>query len=115
MNVLLQHAYGPMADCLKMLLGYHERCARANDMVYAWTTEPGDVWTKFKLLADCLALRKPGEMVVWLDADAVIVQRKRNLADALLPSETAGAGALPGKRLHSGGGSEERRVGEEGR
>lgn len=102
MNILIQHACGPMADCLLAVLGHHERYAKRHDMVYGWTTEPGDVWTRFSLLAEALASRKSGELVFWLDADAVVVNPERDLSDALGPDDVAGAGVMPGEWIHTG-------------
>lgn len=101
-NVLIQHACGPLKPCLEATQGYHERYAMRHGFTYVWTTQMGTVWTKFGLIRAVLETRKPQDIVVWLDADCIIVRPEVNLADALPPGAAAAAGRMPGSWLHSG-------------
>lgn len=86
-TILLQHGSNGHEECLYIALAAHRRYCEAHDIDYQATG--GDyplggrhpMWTKVHLIRG--ALKRGYQKVIWLDADALIVDIETDLRDAV--------------------------------
>lgn len=91
MGLLVQHGTHSSALLLELTKDAHAKAALSHGWRYVVdTTREGGVWARFPLLLELLQTCKPGEEVVWWDADCVWRRRKISLADAFTFSQDAG-------------------------
>ncbi len=92
MNSLLRHGYGPAAELLDVTQNYHQAwCARNGWLLREDRGQKFDPiyvhYEKWRVIFDGLLAAEDGALVVYLDADAIVIGE---LNDVLLPAHDIG-------------------------
>ena len=93
--ILIQHGGGDSVNILKATSMWHQEFCRRHNIIYQYQIEtlkdhPRPSWIKLEVIQKALDEAKEGEILIWMDADTLIVTQENEFEGILEPEYNIG-------------------------